>query len=184
MIPRPLFFKIWIGIVGRRQMLALAILTAVYLLLYGKHDIARVVFKALHRIVLKTLGYLVDYVMYALNIHTDRLRGGDLHHRPMLSLLCFLNTHDDVMHCPEHLAPGGLLSVLPKDIQVLGDELFSCQSFGRLLEECHVLILYHIGYTSSIPSIPASSSVLGALSLGASVELPDTVRVRVFFSAL
>lgn len=87
-------------------MLAIAILTAVYLLLYGKYDIARVVFKALHRIVLKTLGYLVDYVTDSLYIHTDRLRGGDFHHRPGLSLLCFIGSRDKVMDCPEHLASG------------------------------------------------------------------------------
>lgn len=88
------------------------------------------------------------------------------------------------MHIPEHLAPGGLLSVLPKDIQVPGDELFSCQPFSRFLKEGHILILNHDGYTSSMPSIPASNSVLGALSLGAAAELSDTVKVRTFFSAL
>ena len=101
------------------------------------------VFKALQRIVLKALGYLMDYVIRSLYIHIENLRGGDLHHRPGLLLLGFVRTCDEVMHSPEHLTSGRFLSVLPKDIQVLGDELISCQFLGRFLEECHILILQH-----------------------------------------
>ena len=70
-------------------MLTLAILAAVNLLLNGDNDIAGVKFKALHCIVLEPLGYLVDNVMDSYYIHTERLRGGDLHHRPGLLLLGF-----------------------------------------------------------------------------------------------
>ena len=180
MIPWPLFFKVWICIIGGRQMLSIAILTAIYLLLNSDNNIARMIFKALQSIALKTICNLVYYVINTLNVHIEKLRGGDLHHRPVLLFFGFVRSCDEVMHSPQHFASGGFLSVLPKNVQVLGDELFSCNFFGRFLEECYILILQHGGYSSSMPSMPASSSVLGALSLG--IAEPDTVRVIDFLS--
>lgn len=163
----------------------LSIDSAVYLLLNKVDHRIRGRGKTFEDTILETVRYLVDYIIYRLNIHIRETKGGEQNSPPYELLFLFIRflAGYQIVNRTEHFSSDFFLPILPKDIQVLGDKLISCQSSGRFLEECHVLILQHGGQTSSIPSIPASSSVLGDLSLGAAVDPAVTVRVSVPLSA-
>ena len=87
-------------------MFTITILATIQLLCYGSNNNIGLIGQALQRIILKSICNLVDDFLNFLNIHrNERLRGGDLHHRPRLLLLCF-GPSDEAIDCPEHLASG------------------------------------------------------------------------------
>lgn len=70
MIPCALFLKKWVIIVGGRQVLSLAVKTAIKLLSDRTENYAGIIIETFDTSLLKSIGYLLDYVCYFLYAHS------------------------------------------------------------------------------------------------------------------